>query len=48
MEGNITPTEDLSAFDGAGAMGEWRIEVTDTAAGDGGTLNRWCVYITEE
>ena len=48
IEGNITPTEALSGFDGAGAMGDWRIEVSDSATGDGGMLNEWCLYITAE
>ncbi|MBL4684820.1 MAG: proprotein convertase P-domain-containing protein [Nannocystaceae bacterium] len=46
IEGNITPTEALSAFDGAAINGDWIITIDDTAGGDGGTFNEWCIYVT--
>ena len=36
----------LTAFDGQEITGQWRLHVTDHAAGDTGTLNHWCLLPT--
>jgi len=42
------PSNALSAFDGENTVGDWTLEVTDTAGGDDGTLNGWGItYETE-
>jgi subtilisin-like proprotein convertase family protein len=46
IEGNVLPQAALSAFDGSAIAGDWTLQVVDTAAGDNGTLDEWCVYIT--
>lgn len=38
---NFIPNNPLSAFDGAGASGDWTLTVVDNAAGDLGTVNSW-------
>ena len=48
IEGNLTPQQPLSAFDGMASNGTWTLTVNDDAGGDVGTLNEWCVYITLE
>ena len=37
------PIQPLSAFDGEDLAGTWRINVSDNAGGDTGTLDEWCV-----
>lgn len=44
--GNPTPNNPLSAFDGQDLSGEWTLSVTDSAGGDTGTLNNWCLIPT--
>ncbi len=39
--GSFIPNEALSAFDGISTLGTWTLEITDSAAGDTGTLNGW-------
>ncbi|MEM7157853.1 MAG: hypothetical protein AAF799_33745 [Myxococcota bacterium] len=48
LEGNVTPDNPLSAFDGGAIAGDWRLVVADDAGPDDGVLNGWCVYITPE
>ncbi|MCR9166169.1 MAG: proprotein convertase P-domain-containing protein [Nannocystaceae bacterium] len=48
IEGNLTPQQPLSVYDGGEASGSWTLSITDDAGGDTGTLNEWCVYITLE
>jgi len=36
-----SPAAPLSAFDGANALGDWTLTITDTAGGDEGLLNVW-------
>ncbi len=44
-DSEILPKEDLSAFNGKEAMGTWKLRVTDTEAGDIGTLKGWKLYL---
>lgn len=40
------PQSPLSAFNGEGIGGDWRISVQDFAGGDVGTINNWClIYV---
>ncbi len=39
--GSFIPNEALSAFNGISTLGTWTLEITDSAAGDTGTLNGW-------
>lgn len=50
VEGPVAPVGDLDVFAaGVGnGGGTWRLEVTDVFAGNGGTLEQWCVAITNE
>ncbi len=48
VEGNLTPNQPLSVYDGNEASGSWTLSVTDDANLDNGTLNEWCLYITLE
>lgn len=56
FEGRYRPTEPLSRFNNINPNGEWRLEVTDSVAGDQGFLNGWAIeiaageqaYITDE
>lgn len=48
IEGNLTPDQPLSVYDGGEASGSWTLTVTDDAGGDVGTLDEWCLYITLE
>jgi subtilisin-like proprotein convertase family protein len=41
--GRFAPTQALSAFNGQTGVGVWTLTVTDTAGGDDGTLNSWCL-----
>lgn len=44
--GSGLPVESLAAFDNfADGSGDWQITIADTAAGDGGTLNEWCINL---
>lgn len=48
IEGNLTPQQPMSVYDGNEASGNWTLSITDDAGGDTGTLNEWCLYITLE
>lgn len=41
--GDVQPAGSLADFDFNAVTGTWRIDVTDTAGGDEGTLNEWCL-----
>ena len=41
--GRYRPEGLLSAFDGQGPTGTWRLEITDDAGADVGTLNSWSI-----
>ncbi len=43
--GSYRPQESLTAFDGKNANGTWKIQITDFASGDTGTLNNWELII---
>ncbi|MEM9455720.1 MAG: proprotein convertase P-domain-containing protein [Myxococcota bacterium] len=44
IEGDVLPLESLDGFTGLpDPTGTWEITITDTAGGDGGMLNNWCV-----
>ena len=45
ITGNFAPETPLSAFDGQNANGTWTLNVSDTAALDVGTLNRFSLII---
>ena len=46
FQGRFRPAEPLSALDGAGANGNWTLEIDDTAFQDGGALIRWTLGFT--
>ena len=48
FQGRFRPAEPLSAFDGAGANGDWTLEIDDRAFQDGGFLIRWTLGLTAE
>lgn len=41
--GSPTPNNALSAFDGESINGTWTLTIQDSASGDTGTLNEWCL-----
>src|SRR5690606_34696999 len=41
INGTFTPNNPLAAFNGESTMGDWIITISDSAAGDTGTLNAW-------
>jgi hypothetical protein len=43
IEGNFSPNQALSAFNGKSLNGTWQLIVTDTSEGDTGTLSEWCL-----
>ncbi len=43
--GSFQPEGSLADFDGMSSMGDWTLEITDDAGGDGGTLNSWSLEI---
>jgi subtilisin-like proprotein convertase family protein len=43
VNGNVRPSEVLSAFDGGVLATTWRIKVFDDSSQDTGTLVRWCL-----
>ncbi|MCH9680172.1 MAG: proprotein convertase P-domain-containing protein [Deltaproteobacteria bacterium] len=44
IEGNVLPQGDLDAFVGMpDPAGTWELLIDDTAEGEGGTINSWCV-----
>ncbi len=46
FSGSYRPEGSLSALDGQNPNGTWRLEITDSAGGDTGTLNHWSLRIT--
>ena len=46
FSGSYRPEGLLSALDGENPNGTWRLEITDDAGGDTGTLNSWALRIT--
>ena len=43
--GSFQPEGNLSDFDGTDMQGDWTLEITDDANGDGGTLNSWSLEV---
>ena len=41
----LTPAESLDTFVGEDAGGDWTLFISDTAGGDTGTLNEWCLKV---
>ncbi len=41
IAGNFVPNSPLAVFDGEDLAGDWRLTVSDNAAGDTGVLDRW-------
>jgi hypothetical protein len=46
VSGNRTPNNPLSAFDTQSFNGSWRLECSDQAAIDVGTVQEWCLEVT--
>jgi len=47
ITGDVLPFQSLIGLAGiADPTGDWQITITDTANGDGGTLNEWCLDIS--
>ncbi|MCA9985764.1 MAG: hypothetical protein KDE59_15770 [Anaerolineales bacterium] len=46
INGNFSPNNALSAFDGESVNGTWVLTVTDSVTPDGGAVNQWCVEAT--
>ncbi|MBZ0090572.1 MAG: proprotein convertase P-domain-containing protein, partial [Thermoanaerobaculia bacterium] len=46
VSGNRTPNNPLSAFDTQSISGSWRLECSDQAGQDTGTLQEWCLVPT--
>lgn len=44
--GSFIPSNSLAPFNAQSTDGYWRLVVTDTALGDVGTLNAWCVVVS--
>ncbi|MCD4750824.1 MAG: S8 family serine peptidase [Thermoanaerobaculales bacterium] len=44
--GAFRPEGSLATIDGESSAGEWRLEITDDAGGDTGTLNWWKLMLT--
>ncbi len=42
---HFRPQEPLSGFNGEDALGLWKLELTDDAGGDTGTLNSWSITV---
>ena len=43
--GSFRPEGSLAALDGSNPNGTWRLEVSDDASGDTGSLIRWCLAV---
>ena len=48
ISGTVRPIGDLSAFNGESTLGNWTLEVSDTAPGDGGALQTFSLEICVE
>lgn len=46
IQGTFQPDRSLDVFDGLDLAGDWRLTVSDRAAGDTGTLVEWCLIAT--
>jgi subtilisin-like proprotein convertase family protein len=46
--GTYKPEGNLSRFYGKSMTGTWKLEVSDTASSDSGTLNSWCIIIEKK
>ncbi len=46
FNGTFRPSGSLSILDGKVGLGNWRLEITDDAGGDEGTLNNWSLDIS--
>jgi serine protease len=46
INGSFSPNQPLSAFNGESLAGTWRLNVSDRAGGDTGTLSAWCLLPT--
>lgn len=46
IDGTYSPNNPLSVLDGQSANGNWRLNISDRAAGDTGFLKAWCVNVT--
>ena len=44
--GSFKPSNSLTLFNSIPTDGFWKLKITDTATGDTGVLNRWCLVIT--
>ncbi len=44
-EGSYIPVGSLGMFDSNNMLGEWTLTIEDLAAGNGGTLNAWEIYV---
>ncbi len=42
--GSFAPEGMLSDFDGESSFGTWTLTISDTATGDGGSLNSWTIF----
>ena len=45
IDGDHTPNNPLSVFDGDNAAGIWRLNVSDRFPGDNGALSGWCLGV---
>ena len=45
INGTFSPNNPLSAFNGQDPGGSWTLAVTDSAGGDTGILNQWCLDV---
>lgn len=45
IRGTLKTAAPLSAFTGRPIQGTWRLSLQDLTAGNGGTLNRWCLQV---
>lgn len=43
--GTFSPNENLSTLNAKSALGNWKLELQDFAAGDTGTLNSWSILV---
>ncbi|MBL8941725.1 MAG: hypothetical protein JNK45_01205, partial [Myxococcales bacterium] len=44
----VLPLGDLDAYVGAAGNGAWELSILDQTAGNGGTLDEWCISLTTE
>lgn len=46
ISGDVAPSQPLAAFVGEPLSGNWRLQVSDHAGGDQGTVEEWCLIAT--